>query len=100
MVNSQTNTFQAILATDGEQSFVMFLYQQLDWPSHNTTSTNQVQVEREGGSWREGGREGRRRKGRREERRERGGREGGGKKEREREGGGKKGGGREGGREK
>ena len=31
------NTFQAVLATDGNQTFVMFLYEDIQWGSAQTT---------------------------------------------------------------
>ena len=57
----QKNTFQAVLATNGVESYVIFLYDQLEWASTvsdelNSTALPQVQEEREGG--REGGRQG------------------------------------------
>lgn len=33
LLNVQTNTFQAVLITDGDLSFVMFNYDQLTWTS-------------------------------------------------------------------
>ena len=33
----QVNTFQAVLATDGTQTYVMFLYQDIQWSSSATS---------------------------------------------------------------
>ncbi len=33
----QVNTFQAVLATDGNQTFVAFLYEDIQWGSSDTT---------------------------------------------------------------
>ena len=36
----QVNTFQAVLATDGTQSFVMFLYEDIQWSSATSIGLN------------------------------------------------------------
>ena len=62
----QKNTFQAVLATNGVESYVIFLYDQLECASTasdelNSTALPQVLEEREGGrELEEGGREGER----------------------------------------
>ena len=36
----QVNTFQAVLATDGNKTFVMFLYQDIQWSSNTSIGLN------------------------------------------------------------
>ena len=36
----QVNTFQAVLATDGTQTYVMFLYQDIQWSSATSIGLN------------------------------------------------------------
>ena len=36
----QVNTFQAVLATDGNQTYVMFLYQDIQWSSATSIGLN------------------------------------------------------------
>ena len=33
----QVNTFQAVVATDGSATYVMFLYEDIQWATRNTT---------------------------------------------------------------
>ena len=33
----QVNTFQAVVATDGSATYVMFLYQHIQWATRNTS---------------------------------------------------------------
>lgn len=40
----QTNTFQAVLVTDGRKSFVTFNYGVLTWPSSTTSGGNESAV--------------------------------------------------------
>ncbi len=35
IIQSQENTFQVVLATDGSSSFVLFLYQDIQWGTAN-----------------------------------------------------------------
>ncbi len=37
---SQTNTFQVILATDGSQSYVLFLYENITWSEQTNIGFN------------------------------------------------------------